>query len=186
MVGLDWRRSAERWVVPGAAIPVFGSPRTMRIPFLGLALLACSSGAFALQPMAFPMRSQNGAQQSIDTAMCYAAANQQTGVSMAKFSQAPEKAKIVKVGAVRQVAVADPLPAGMAPGPAAPVGASFVAVSLAMPSGSGKGGKPAAGSASPASPDVPMMPALPPPESPMVSYWSAFSGCMTQRGYMVR
>ncbi len=167
----------------------------MKIPFvlmgLGIGIASCGS-AFALQPMAFPMRSQSAAQQSIDTAMCYATANQQTGVSMARLSQAPEKPKVVKAGAVKQVAVADPLPKGMAPGPAAPsvsnapampdtpAAASMVQVSLAT----GKAGKPAVAPAS--SPDMPMLPALPPPESPMVSYWTSYSGCMTGKGYMVK
>ena len=162
----------------------------MRIPFaltrfgLGVVGIACCGSAFAFQPMAFPMRSQSAAQRSIDSAMCYATANQQTGVSMARLSQAPEKAKVVKVGTVRQVAVADPLPKGMAAGGGGPADSpadgapSIVQVSL--------GGRPGKGASSLPSADMPMLPALPPPESPMVSYWSAFSGCMTGKGYMVR
>lgn len=144
---------------------------------VGIAGVVSCGSAFALQPMAFPMRSQSAAQRSIDSAMCYATANQQTGVSMAKLSQAPEKPKVVKVGAVRQVPVEAPLPKGMTPDtPAEPL---MVPVSLNSHSG-----KPSAAASS--SPDMPMLPALPPPESPMVSYWSSFSGCMTAKGYMVK
>ena len=73
----------------------------MRIPLsAGIAVLFLSTSALAQQPIAFPMRSQSAAQTSIDTAMCYSYANQHTGVVMARVSQAPEKPKTVKPGAV--------------------------------------------------------------------------------------
>jgi hypothetical protein len=151
----------------------------MRIPLLfGAGVLAFSGSVMALQPVAFPMRSQSVAQQSIDSAMCYGFANQHTKVSMATLSQAPERPHVEKIGPVHQVAVATPLPEGMFPGAAAPSGASMVEVSL-----SGKPLGARGGSAS--SVDAPMPP-LPPPESPMARYWQSFSACMIGRGYMVK
>jgi hypothetical protein len=101
----------------------------MRIPLsAGIAVMVLSSSALAQQPIAFPMRSQSSAQTSIDTAMCYSYANQHTGVMMARVSQAPEKPKTVKPGAVHPVAVAAPLPSAITPG-SAPVAASAMEAS---------------------------------------------------------
>jgi hypothetical protein len=183
----------------------------MRIPLsTGIALLCVSASAFAQQPPAFPMRSQNSAQMSIDNAMCYGYANQHTGVNMAKVSQAPIKPQATKPGAVKQVAVAAPLPSAMASGasavyPASPTGKAGSAsasaltsasasapVMMASGSASASAAKPgvasdarAVANASSSSADAPM-PALPPPEPPMVQYWRAYSECMTDRGYMVK
>jgi hypothetical protein len=174
----------------------------------GIAMLCVSASAFAQQPPAFPMRSQNSAQMSIDNAMCYGYANQHTGVNMAKVSQAPIKPQATKPGAVKQVAVAAPLPSAMASGasavyPASATGKAAASASASAPvmaSGSGSGSTSASASAakpgvasdaravanaSSSSADAPM-PALPPPEPPMVQYWRAYSECMTDRGYMVK
>ncbi|WP_213779405.1 hypothetical protein [Caballeronia sp. dw_276] len=175
----------------------------MRIPLsAGIAMLCVSASAFAQQPPAFPMRSQNSAQVSIDNAMCYSYANQHTGVNMAKVSQAPIKPQTTKPGTVKQVAVAAPLPSAMASGASAvyPASATGKATASAaasasapvMASGSASAAKPgvasdarAVANASSSSTDAPM-PALPPPEPPMVQYWRAYSECMTDRGYMVK
>jgi hypothetical protein len=156
----------------------------MRIPLsAGIAVLFLSTSALAQQPLAFPMRSQSPAQTSIDTAMCYSYANQHTGVMMARVSQAPEKPKTVKPGAVHPVAVAAPLPSAIAPG-SAPVAASTTEASATPTPGVAADAR-AAAHASSTSADAPM-PALPPPEPPMVQYWRSYGECMTDRGYMVR
>jgi hypothetical protein len=156
----------------------------MRIPLsAGIAVLLLSTSALAQQPPAFPMRSQSPAQNSIDTAMCYSYANQHTGVVMARVSQAPEKPKTVKPGAVHPVAVAAPLPSAIAPG-SAPVAASAPEASATPTPGVAADAR-AAAHASSTSADAPM-PALPPPEPPMVQYWRSYGECMTDRGYMVR
>jgi hypothetical protein len=150
----------------------------------GIAVLFLSTSALAQQPIAFPMRSQSPAQTSIDTAMCYSYANQHTGVVMARVSQAPEKPKTVKPGAVHPVAVAAPLPSSaIAPG-SAPVAASAMEASSTPTPGVAADAR-AAAHASSTSVDAPM-PALPPPEPPMVQYWRSYGECMTDRGYMVR
>jgi hypothetical protein len=156
----------------------------MRIPLsAGIAVLLLSTSALAQQPLAFPMRSQSPAQTSIDTAMCYSYANQHTGVVMARVSQAPEKPKTVKPGAVHPVAVAAPLPSAIAPG-SAPVAGSATEASATPTPGVAADAR-AAAHASSTSADAPM-PALPPPEPPMVQYWRSYGECMTDRGYMVR
>jgi hypothetical protein len=156
----------------------------MRIPLsAGIAVLFLSTSAFAQQPIAFPMRSQSSAQISIDTAMCYSYANQHTGVVMARVSQAPEKPKTVKPGAVHPVTVAAPLPSAIAPG-SAPVAASATEASATPTPGVAADAR-AAAHASSTSADAPM-PALPPPEPPMVQYWRSYGECMTDHGYMVR
>ena len=156
----------------------------MRIPLsAGSAVMVLSSSALAQQPIAFPMRSQSSAQTSIDTAMCYSYANQHTGVMMARVSQAPEKPKTVKPGAVHPVAVAAPLPSAITPG-SAPVAASAMEASATPTPGVAADAR-AAAHASSTSADAPM-PALPPPEPPMVQYWRSYGECMTDRGYMVR
>ncbi|MFM0672745.1 hypothetical protein [Paraburkholderia sediminicola] len=56
-----------------------------------LTLLVFSSAALAWQPLTYPIRSQSPYQRSIDTAMCYAAANKQTKVNIAHESQLPPR-----------------------------------------------------------------------------------------------
>jgi hypothetical protein len=156
----------------------------MRIPLsAGIAVLFFSTSALAQQPLALPMRSQSPAQTRIDSAMCFSYANQHTGVVMARVSQAPEKPRTVKPGAVHPVAVASPLPSAIAPG-SAPVEASAMDASATPTPGVAADAR-AAAQASSTSADAPM-PALPPPEPPMVKYWRSYGECMTDRGYMVR
>lgn len=155
----------------------------MRIPLsAGIAVLFLSTSALAQQPLALPMRSQSRAQISIDTAMCYSYANQHTGVVMAHVSQAPEKPRTVKPGAVHPVEVAAPLPSAIATG-SAPVASATEASSTPTPGVAADAL--AAAHASSTSADAPM-PALPPPEPPMVQYWRSYGECMTDRGYMVK
>jgi hypothetical protein len=156
----------------------FRESAPMRIPLsAGLAALLLSGTALAQQPLAFPMRSQSPGQQTMDSAACYGWANQHTKISMARQSQEPVRPSAVKHVAIHQVAVADPLPPVMPAMPSSDrVDPSMVEVSLSsrpsMPAMPVKG--------------APAMPALPPPEPPMVQYWQAYSGCMTEHGYMVR
>ncbi len=56
-----------------------------------LTLVVFSSAAFAWQPLTYPIRSQGAYQRSIDTAMCYAAANKQTKVNIAREPQIPPR-----------------------------------------------------------------------------------------------
>lgn len=156
----------------------------MRIPLsASIAVLFLSTSALAQQPLTIPMRSQNRAQIGIDSAMCYSYANQHTGVVMARLSQAPEKPRTVKPGAVHPVEVVAPLPSAIAPG-SAPVLASATDASSTPTPGVAADAL-AAANASSTSADAPM-PALPPPEPPMVQYWRSYGECMTDRGYMVR
>jgi hypothetical protein len=171
-------------VDPAVAFHVSRESAPMRIPLsAGFAALLLSGAALAQQPLAFPMRSQSPGQQSMDSAACYGWANQHTKIVMARQSQEPVRPSAVKHVAVHQVAVADPLPPVMPAMPSTPssdrVDPSMVEVSLSsrplMPAMPVKG-----------APTMPAMPALPPPEPPMVQYWQAYSGCMTEHGYMVR
>lgn len=64
----------------------------MRIrTYTALTLWVFSSAAFAWQPLTYPIRSQGAYQRSVDTAMCYAAANKQTKVNIAHESQLPPR-----------------------------------------------------------------------------------------------
>lgn len=56
-----------------------------------LTLMVMSSAAFAWQPLTYPVRSQSPSQRSVDTALCYAAANK-TKVSITRESQIPPRA----------------------------------------------------------------------------------------------
>ncbi|MFM0395452.1 hypothetical protein [Paraburkholderia phytofirmans] len=56
-----------------------------------LTLLVFSSAAFAWQPLTYPIRSQSPYQRSVDTALCYAAANKQTKVNIVHESQIPPR-----------------------------------------------------------------------------------------------
>jgi hypothetical protein len=55
-----------------------------------LTLLVCSSTAFAWQPLTYPIRSQSAYERSVDTAMCYAAANR-TKVDITREPQIPPR-----------------------------------------------------------------------------------------------
>lgn len=55
-----------------------------------LTLLVCSSPAFAWQPLTYPIRSQSAYERSVDTALCYAAANK-TKVDITREPQVPPR-----------------------------------------------------------------------------------------------
>jgi hypothetical protein len=55
-----------------------------------LTLLVCSSPAFAWQPLTYPIRSQSPYERSVDTALCYAAANK-TKVDITREPQVPPR-----------------------------------------------------------------------------------------------
>jgi hypothetical protein len=174
------RKATDGWidVDPAGAFFVFRESAPMRIPLsAGLAALLLSGSALAQQPLAFPMRSQSAGQQSMDSAACYGWANQHTKIVMARQSQEPVRPVAAKHVAIHPVAVADPLPPSLPAATASdPADPTLVAVSLSA--------RPPV-AAMPAKGE-PGMPALPPPESPMVQYWQAYAGCMTDHGYMVR
>ncbi|WP_084515529.1 hypothetical protein [Burkholderia sp. WSM2230] len=54
-----------------------------------MTLMAVSNAAFAWQPLVYPVRSQSAYQRSIDSAMCYATANKQTKINIAREPQTP-------------------------------------------------------------------------------------------------
>ena len=98
-----------------------------------LTLLVFSSAALAWQPLTYPIRSQSPYQRSIDTAMCYAAANKQTKVNIAHESQLPPRKPAATRIRLHRRAVAPALaaqhlssapmagmPAAAAPGASAP------------------------------------------------------------------
>ncbi|MEW9582799.1 hypothetical protein [Paraburkholderia sp. DGU8] len=55
-----------------------------------LTLLVCSGPAFAWQPLTYPIRSQSPYERSVDTALCYAAANK-TKVDITREPQVPPR-----------------------------------------------------------------------------------------------
>ncbi|MFL9907920.1 hypothetical protein [Paraburkholderia sp. RL17-337-BIB-A] len=109
----------------------------MRIrTYTALTLWVFSSAAFAWQPLTYPIRSQSAYQRSIDTAMCYAAANKQTKVNMAHESQLPPR----KPAAVKTSSTGTPSRPPLPPSSfsATPPGASMPAAAAA-PAASGAG-----------------------------------------------
>ncbi|MFL9914497.1 hypothetical protein PQR75_03600 [Paraburkholderia fungorum] len=109
----------------------------MRIrTYTALALWVFSSAAFAWQPLTYPIRSQGAYQRSIDTAMCYAAANKQTKVNIAHESQLPPR----KPAAVKTSSTGTPSRPPLPPSSfsATPPGASMPAAAAA-PAASGAG-----------------------------------------------
>ncbi|MFM0169997.1 hypothetical protein [Paraburkholderia sediminicola] len=113
-----------------------------------LTLLVFSSAALAWQPLTYPIRSQSPYQRSIDTAMCYAAANKQTKVNIAHESQLPPRkpaaTKTSSTGAPSRpplppstfssAPIGASMPAAAAPGASAPA-----ATTAATATGTAKG-----------------------------------------------
>jgi hypothetical protein len=175
--------------------------------YAGIALLAACGAAFAQQPLTVPGRSQSAWQQSVDTAACYAYANQTTKVNMARESQTPPRDAQRETRTLTPPRpVEPPLPptasgasaasaAAPASGASAAVAASGASAAMVAGASAPQGasatmpasGVAAASGASDAilSGDM-KMPPLPPPEPPMVRYWRAYSDCMQNRGYFVR
>ncbi|MDR5735553.1 hypothetical protein QCE47_24830 [Caballeronia sp. LZ025] len=169
--------------------------------YAGFALLAVSCTALAQQPLTLPGRSQSTWQQSVDTAACYAFANQTTKVNVARESQTPPKHSATETRTLASPRPVEP------PLPAVPSGALAASGASAAVAASGASAAVAAGASAPhgasaamPSSDVAMpsgasdamlggdmkMPPLPPPEPPMVRYWRAYGDCMQGRGYFVR
>jgi hypothetical protein len=175
--------------------------------YAGIALLAASGAAAAQQPLALPGRSQSSWQQSVDTAACYAYANQNTKVNMAREPQTPPRDAPREVRPLTPPRpVEPPLPPVASGALAASAASSAVAASgasaVTVAGASGAQGASAPQGASAALPASGIaaasgasdailsgdmkMPPLPPPEPPMVRYWRAYSDCMQNRGYFVR
>ncbi|WP_236001972.1 hypothetical protein [Paraburkholderia elongata] len=58
---------------------------------IALTVWVFSNAAFAWQPLTYPIRSQGAYQRSIDTAMCFATANKETKVNIAREPQIPPR-----------------------------------------------------------------------------------------------
>ncbi|SAK46681.1 hypothetical protein [Caballeronia ptereochthonis] len=173
----------------------------------GIALLAACGAASAQQPLTLPGRSQSSWQQSVDTAACYAFANQTTKVNMARESQAPPRNTERETRTLTPPRPVEPplppvasgaraasaaAPASGASAAVAASGASAATVASASAPHGASAAMPASSvaAASGASDAIlggdMKMPPLPPPEPPMVRYWRAYSDCMQNRGYFVR
>ncbi|TKC86226.1 hypothetical protein FAZ69_20395 [Trinickia terrae] len=167
-----------------------------------VALLTISGAALAQRPLVYPARSQTPAQQSIDSALCYAQATSQTHVDIARQPQKPTRTTPINFAAdAGHGASAPPLPpAAAASGPhaassaAAANASSSAAAGPAAAAASGTassttlalGASGASGTLSVSGASNLQMPPLPPPEPPMTTYWHAFGDCMQDRGYIVR
>ncbi|MFM0318071.1 hypothetical protein PQR36_24565 [Paraburkholderia nemoris] len=109
----------------------------MRIKtYTALTLWVFSSAAFAWQPLIYPIRSQSAYQRSIDTAMCYAAANKQTKINIAHQSQLPPRKPAATKTSSTGAPSRPPLPQSSFS--ATPPGASMPAAATA-PAASGAG-----------------------------------------------
>lgn len=109
----------------------------MRIrTYTALTLSVFSSAAFAWQPLIYPIRSQSAYQRSIDTAMCYAAANKQTKINIAHESQLPPRKPAATKTSSTGAPSRPPLPSSSFS--ATPPGASMPAAAAA-PAASGAG-----------------------------------------------
>ncbi|CAE6735293.1 hypothetical protein [Paraburkholderia nemoris] len=109
----------------------------MRIrTYTALTLWVFSSAAFAWQPLIYPIRSQSAYQRSIDTAMCYAAANKQTKINIAHQSQLPPRKPAATKTSSTGAPSRPPLPQSSFS--ATPPGASMPAAATA-PAASGAG-----------------------------------------------
>ncbi|MFM0335458.1 hypothetical protein [Paraburkholderia fungorum] len=184
--------------------------------YTALTLSVISSAAFAWQPLTYPIRSQSAYQQSIDTAMCYAAANKQTKVNMVHESQIPPRKPAASKTSSTGVPSRPPLPSSSfssspmsASMPAAATAAAATAPAASAPAATTAAGKGASETmaATPASATSAengaaqtaaasdaqttagsnvKLPPLPAPEPPMTQYWAAYGACMQARGYAVQ
>ncbi|MFM0499397.1 hypothetical protein [Paraburkholderia caffeinilytica] len=107
--------------------------------YTALTLWVFSSAAFAWQPLIYPIRSQSAYQRSIDTAMCYAAANEQTKINIAHESQLPPRKPAATKTSSTGVPSRPPLPSSTfsATPPGASMPAAATATSASAASGSG-------------------------------------------------
>ncbi|ASV97061.1 hypothetical protein [Paraburkholderia aromaticivorans] len=121
-----------------------------------LTLVLFSSAAFAWQPLTYPIRSQGPYQRSVDTALCYAAANKQTKVNITREPQIPPRKPPATKTSSTGVPSRPPLPGSSFS--SAPIGASMPAaatatgasVAAATTAATAKGSAPGAASAPPA------------------------------------
>lgn len=184
----------------------------MKISLIVSALwMVGATTAFAQQPAVYPLRSQTGAAQSVDSAYCYWQAKQQTGVNMTRLSQRPQRTKPIQFAAdAGRGASEPPLPSARGtPGDGsrtskAAVTASGAAGAASSSVASGVPAQAARPNAAPANENTAQMPAsassvsgsaaasaltnlppLPPPPPPMTTYWQAYGDCMQARGYGV-
>lgn len=169
---------------------------------MGLTLLAVSGVALAWQPVVYPIRSQSPWQQSVDAAMCYSVASQQSKVNITQQAQSPMPPKfasgVAPIGgpqvsqpplpasgaASASATMASPAPAGAMPGSAA--AAAMAQASEPMPKTDKNGIPELRGASEPQTAAEVKLPPMPPPEPPMTRYWRAYAGCMQGRGYAVQ
>ncbi|MEZ0602666.1 hypothetical protein ACAX43_11035 [Paraburkholderia sp. IW21] len=97
--------------------------------YTALTLWVFSSAAFAWQPLTYPVRSQSAYQRSVDTALCYAAANKQTKVNIAHESQLPPRKPVATKTSSTGAPSRPPLPTSSFS--ATPPGTSMPAASAA-------------------------------------------------------
>ena len=178
----------------------------------GAVLIATTSGlVWAQRPLVYPLRSQSPGAQSVDNALCYWQAKQQTHVDIVREPQRPLRTKAIGFApdAGRGTSV-PPLPPSTDRGKNASASAGTAAASSAASAASptatasaptqahaAQGASaPANAGASGASETTALntasgassvnLPPLPPPEPPMTRYWQAYGECMQSRGYGVR
>lgn len=171
----------------------------------GAVLIATTSGlVWAQRPLVYPLRSQSPGAQSVDNALCYWQAKQQTSVDIVREPQRPLRTKAIGFAPdAGHGTSAPPLPPGAdhtkpasasagaasasgasAASPAAAASAQTQAQAPSSPGTAGASDTTALNAASGAS--GVMLPPLPPPEPPMTRYWQAYGDCMQNRGYGVR
>jgi len=173
--------------------------------WVGAVLIATTSGlVWAQRPLVYPLRSQSPGAQSIDNALCYSQARQQTNVDIVREPQRPLRKKAIDFApdAGRGTSV-PPLPpgterskaAGGATGTAAasaasaasPTAAASASTQTTASTNTGASGASATTALNAASgANTINLPPLPPPEPPMTRYWQAYGDCMQSRGYGVR
>jgi hypothetical protein len=179
--------------------------------YIALTVWVFSSAAFAWQPLTYPIRSQSAYQRSVDTAMCYAAANRETKVNIAHESQLPPRQAAAtktsstgapsrpplppstfsasRPGASMPAAAAAPAASGpavtTANNAAAMKAASAPSAGSAAVADNGASETAASGAAQTTAASNVKLPPLPAPEPPMTRYWAAYGACMQARGYVV-
>lgn len=168
----------------------------------GAVLIVATSGfAWAQRPLVYPLRSQSPGAQSVDNALCYWQAKQQTSVDIVREPQRPLRTTAIGFAPdAGHGTSAPPLPPGADRTKAAsatagasatlPAAASSTQTQAQAPSSSGASGTSGASettalNAASGASGV-MLPPLPPPEPPMTRYWQAYGDCMQGRGYGVR
>lgn len=171
----------------------------------GAVLIAATSGlAWAQRPLVYPLRSQSPGAQSVDNALCYWQAKQQTSVDIVREPQRPLRTTAIGFAPdAGHGTSAPPLPPGADRTKAASAGAAASGASAAPPAAAASAQTQAQAPSSPGASGTSgtsettalnaasgasgvMLPPLPPPEPPMTRYWQAYGDCMQGRGYGVR